>query len=192
MEEHFERLRQFYADLESRLPLNRLCKRQGTCCRVLLVDLYEIEFEYILAYLRREGRSADYEFVSSRNAPDKRAAFPYWGCPFYSNGCSIHEVRPFACRIYGTYVQKDTEMPCCGFAKPNMYKSLVQVPEAEEYFRVAGAYSYKVGYAVPGSGFSFNLYIDAVIRTTVEQMRRSYLEMLRAELAAASRNPARS
>lgn len=71
----------------------------------------------------------------------------------------------------------------CGFTNPIRYKSLKEVPVAGPYYQIATAFSEKVGFVAPASPFSYNLFMDSIIRTTVEQMHRSFSESVKAAKA---------
>jgi Fe-S-cluster containining protein len=111
-----EAQRRALRDLYATVPAVRCgCDRPGQCCRLTeeeaadgwatMYPLYPVEYLNIADYLDEHVEPARRDALLSRT--DERPM----QCPFLSGdgGCSIHPVRPMACRTYGVLSREEVD-----------------------------------------------------------------------------------
>lgn len=98
-------------------------ERVHWCCREIPPELNQYEFDYIWTQIfhtmKREkikkviNNAIKFALIASANTEI--------GCPFYDNGCTIYEWRPYTCRAFGILEQDfhDAERAAIKETRPN-------------------------------------------------------------------------
>ena len=83
------------------------CSSCGDCCRSVSIDLYSVEYQQILRYLKKCFSISDLNRIRGlcgmEVAIEKRGLTKMRRCPFQneeSKLCTINEVKPLVCRQY--------------------------------------------------------------------------------------------
>jgi Fe-S-cluster containining protein len=84
-----------------------VCSNCGDCCRSFSIDLYSVEYQQILRYLKRYFSISDLNRIRGlcgmEVAIEQRGLAKMRRCPFRneeSKLCTINEVKPIVCRQY--------------------------------------------------------------------------------------------
>ncbi|MDQ7823078.1 MAG: YkgJ family cysteine cluster protein [Candidatus Eremiobacteraeota bacterium] len=143
----YDRMKSLYRSVDEQLKKNeKECGSCVSCCPFAKIPYREIEYDFILEYLMRTGRTELYEELIKLG--------PTWGqtgktCMFLKRegkNCSIHEVRPYNCRVFGPYSDEEIGLPAkCVYegATIKMPRDKVTelLPLFKEYHKLASEYS---------------------------------------------------
>lgn len=144
--------------LKEMTPPGISCGECYKCCRYpyFYMTLHEPESFLIEEYLRQNNIPIRVHFEPMTTARlDKRVYYKNWVCPFYRGsvgGCIIYPVRPFSCRIYGTYRGQWGKIEGCVYEDPVVFDSVEDLPVWEEYMKMLRNFdTARHGYIFPDS-----------------------------------------
>ena len=133
------------------------CAGCGRCCvgPPFYMTCSDLEFEHVM---RSYGTSrlpvvpAVHFEALTRERPDPRRLYRKWACPFYSDvvGCTVHQNRPFACRVFGPLAQAPIWWEYCVYQKnPAIYREPEEIPLWGEFANLIRSYRARWGFALP-------------------------------------------
>lgn len=139
---YFKKLAELFQSLEAELPeqLGNPCGDCNVCCTsdgLTSHNVTAIELDFIECSVGPE-KLDDFRLFLKRDGE-----IPL--CPYYEGGCSIYEVRPFSCRVFGHYRRVDTFLPeVCVFRGQEHIFGVGEyqntVPQSEELIFLSRAY----------------------------------------------------
>lgn len=106
-QDYFKKLESLYGELQQQLPkaCGNPCGSCFHCCTTSELTehrLTALELDFIEDRVGGE-RIGDFKKFLGR---EKGLT-----CPFYDQGCTIYEVRPYSCRTFGHFRREDTPLP---------------------------------------------------------------------------------
>lgn len=138
----FEQLSSLYARLEESLNHadTNSCGSCYLCCTSKELDQHNVtsvEVDYLEHHVGAEKLSLFIEFLGRKSGPEV--------CPYYQDGCTVYQHRPYSCRVFGHHRSKATELPeVCVFKGQEKIFSrgsfFQEVPEAQELTDLSRTY----------------------------------------------------
>lgn len=135
-------LSELYERLESELPEveGNPCGDCNVCCTsdgLTHHNVTALELDYIELSVGPEKIETFRQFLK------RDGEIPL--CPYYDGGCTIYEVRPYSCRVFGHYRREDTSLPdvCIFRGQEHLFargEYRDTVPEADDLIRLSRDY----------------------------------------------------
>lgn len=145
-QEFFEKLESLYSDLQQKLPKagSNPCGTCYHCCTTSELTEHRVT-------------SLELDFIEDRVGSERIEDFKKFlgrkkglTCPYYDQGCSVYEVRPYSCRLFGHFRREDTPLPqVCVFRGQEqifgVQEAQERLPLSEELTRMSRDYwAYRV------------------------------------------------
>ncbi len=110
---YFIEIEQVFAGVTQALPKveGNPCGECRSCCSVRMKShrVSRLEFDFLAHHIGDERTSEFRRYIAREKTQD--GGFVYENCPLLNEyGCSVHEIRPYSCRLYGHIRNDKTEL----------------------------------------------------------------------------------
>lgn len=139
---YFHHLIELYSRLERELPKHEgnPCGDCAVCCTSDGLNQHNVtalELDYL------EENVGSGKIDEFRTFLKRDGEIPI--CPYYQNGCTVYQFRPYSCRVFGHYRRADTQLPevCVFRGQEHIFgvgEYRTTVPEGEELIELSRYY----------------------------------------------------